>query len=123
MVNPVIFIVFITLVIPGFLALQVFKAMIAEVKDKNSFLDVTYNSVIHSLFIFLCLYPFVKFFNINVFDEKSLISFVIADFWHPFYIVLTVLLFSAFYGSFYAYVHRKKWLKKILTYPFSKPGQ
>lgn len=120
MINPSLFFLFILLVIPGFFALQVFSAFITDSKNKDSFWDITYNSVIHSLFIYMFLYPIVYLLGIDIFREEAIIAYISSSKWNPLFIILAILGFSLIYGIAYALFYRFKVLKWILAKLFKR---
>lgn len=118
MINPGLFFLFILLIYPGYLALLVINTLITKVKNKDSFWDITYHSIIHSLFVYMFIfsfwYPNAYSCGLNVFNEPEIIKYVTKDAWMPLKIVGVVTGSSIFYGILYGLSYRFELLTKFL---------
>ncbi len=89
------------LVFPGLLSHSVFNSMVSrsEKRDLN-----IYNAVMHSIFIYVILYPlFVLVMGVDTITEKSLTELLVTkNRWAPLKTVLAMVLASGCWGLAYA---------------------
>ena len=124
MINPGLFFLFILLIIPGYLALMVYNNLITKSREKDSFWDITYNSVIHSLFIYIIIYllwyPHAYAHGIHLLNEDSIISFLAKTPWRPLQTVSAIIFTSILYGIIYGLIYRFNLLQKFLSLFFKR---
>jgi hypothetical protein len=119
MINPGLFFLLVIIIIPGFFAQLVSGSIITKPDDKSKTWDLTYNSIIHSLFIYIIIYifwyPRAHSLGINIFDEKDIIAYITKTPWMPLIFVSVILLVSSVYGICYAVAYRFELIKKITS--------
>ncbi len=124
MINPGLFFLLVIIIVPGFFAQLVSRSIITKSVEKEKIWDVTYNSIIHSLFIYIILYifwyPRAHALGINIFSEEDIIAYITKTPWMPLLIVSVILLVSSCYGICYAIAYRLE-LIKFITSKIVKP--
>lgn len=103
----------IVLVIPGFISQAVFNSLVARGKERQ--LDI-YQSVIHSVLIYVMLYTLVVlFFGVEVVKPPFILTLLSSKSWAPLVLLIVVGIASAAWGIVYSKIFRSNALKGFLS--------
>lgn len=110
--KPEILYIVLLFVIPGVISQSVFNSLVARGNEKS--VDV-YQYILHSIVVYILLYPLIVLFcgheNIN---SQSIQSLIVGSSWRPLAAVLIVGLFSVTWGIVYSRFYRSQRLKNFL---------
>lgn len=112
LLKPDIIYLILLLVLPGLLSQTVFNSMLS--RGKKGQVDI-YQSILHSVIIYIILYPLAVLFLGKKLNTKTIRDFIAGNNWMPLAIVVVIVLISIVWGILHFKIYRSQILKKFFV--------
>ena len=109
--KPDVIYLILLLVLPGLLSQSVFNSMVSTKhrQEKN-----IYNAILHSMLIYVIVYPFVVLiFGVNTVNVESMSKLITMNSWSPLVTVLVMVIASCIWGVLYEKIYTSDKLKNF----------